>query len=353
MEAGPVRLCHDQRLETGARAGSAARARRVDGPDAAVDEVHDLALVHVDRDDDALDRPVVGVGELAAVERQRPHQARTGRGRGGGVARRPDVDVDVVRVQAAIAHRLLERRVRVHERVDQAVLAQRDGRLGIRTRRPRDELLRSQVDDCLVELVRAPVVDVGERAAGELRAGAPGGRALGGLVELDEREERAGRELLAPLDHAERRENLVRRQRVEWVDGRRRAGVRDGAPAAGERCRPDEPGGDEDRQRGKRSDRQECSALGHGSPRARVRSPGRGPSATTFLCACLRVNGRSASFRAFRGRGSPCRRRGPRRGTGARRRRRRGRSGDRSPSARCRSSSLRRRRRGRRSRRRR
>src|SRR5205823_2644049 len=152
--------------------------------------------------------------------------------------------------------------VRVHGRVGRGVLAERDGRLRVRTRSPRDQLLRLQVDDGLVKLVRAAVVDVRERSAGELLAGGPRGCVLRRLVELHEREQRSRRELLALLDHVERREDLVRGQRVEWVGGGSGGGRRRRAASADERRRPHEPGRDEYRQRSEYAGCETCSPLG-------------------------------------------------------------------------------------------
>ena len=105
-EAGPLGLRHDKRRERRPRAAGSIRRGAVHGPPAGVLHVDHLHPVGVDRDQHTLDRTVVGVRQIAGEEgegAQKPHAG--GRHRQVQLARRPDVEEDVVRVDAAASHR--------------------------------------------------------------------------------------------------------------------------------------------------------------------------------------------------------------------------------------------------------
>jgi hypothetical protein len=70
-EARAVGLSDHERLEAGLSRAAFRRASCY-GADPVVHEVDDAVVVHVECHDDAFDRPVVGVRQLAAVERERP-----------------------------------------------------------------------------------------------------------------------------------------------------------------------------------------------------------------------------------------------------------------------------------------
>ena len=225
-EARSVGLCDDERLESGTGRVGVARERGVDGADAGIGDVENLEVVHVDRGDDALDRAVIGIRQCPAEERQGAKDAAAGRRpRSREVAGCPDVEVDVIRIEPAVAHRLLPARVGANEPVDVEVLGCEDGRLAPGPLDPRGDLRLPQVDDRLEEAVVLPVVDVRQRLTPEGLTRRPREHlALRWLLQADEREERASWELAVCLDDLEGRVDLGCGQRVERMSRRGRIG---------------------------------------------------------------------------------------------------------------------------------
>ncbi len=218
-EARPVRLPDDEIGEPGLLTRSIARGRLVHRDDPCVAERDDLFLVHVDRHVHTLDRAVVHVRQIAAEERDRAHDPGGRiRGRVRVIPRSPHVEVDVLRGDAAVLHRLLEARVGANDPVADVVLRQIDRRLDAGARRPGQDLRCAQVDDDLDRLVRRRRVHACERAAHERLSRRPRcDLCLRRFLQRHDREGALVREPRVCLDHVDRLVDLGRAQRVEWM----------------------------------------------------------------------------------------------------------------------------------------
>ena len=240
-EARAVRLDDLQRLdvvaEDGAIAGGvvAALPRQV-GRAVIVDAQH-LGAVEVDHGAQALDRMGVGIVVLlGAVPAERMAEPPAGLVGQAVVAGRPGIDLDVLEIgDAALGERRAEPRIGAGDLADQRDVVDQDARPHAGDGPPVDDRVGHEMDPRLEDRAVGAVEGADERLAreGPTRLEAAND-VLRRLAQGDGLEHHAGAEIVRRAHRRRGPPDLVRRQRIERVVGRRdRPGFGNGVWHAG------------------------------------------------------------------------------------------------------------------------